>query len=42
MTEHNEEHSPKGSYVLVFIFLAMFALYYFLNFKMLAGVWPVR
>lgn len=42
MTEHNDDLSPKGSYILVLIFLALFAMYFFLNFKFLSDVWHVR
>lgn len=33
---------PTGTVVLVFIFLAAFAVYYFANWKALIDVWPVR
>ncbi len=33
---------PKGTMVLVLIFLAAFAVYYFVNWKALIDVWPVR
>jgi hypothetical protein len=35
-----EEH-PKGSLVLVLVFLACFAIYYLLNFKFLSELWTV-
>jgi len=41
MPELNEEHEPKGANVLVYIFLALFALYYFFNWKFLAVLWHV-
>ncbi len=37
-----EEHKTPGTLVLVLIFLAVFAVYYFANWKALADVWPVR
>ncbi len=36
------EHKTPGTMVLVLIFLACFALYYFANWKALAEVWHVR
>ena len=39
-----EEHdlsATKGTFALVLIFLACFAVYYFANWKALADVWPV-
>jgi hypothetical protein len=37
-----EEH-PKttGTLVLVFVFLAAFAIYYFVNWKLLSLVWQI-
>lgn len=34
--------TPRGTVVLVFIFLAAFAVYYFANWKALVDVWPVK
>ncbi len=36
-----ESHRAPGTYILVFIFLAVFAAYYFLNWKILSQVWKV-
>jgi len=36
-----KEHSAPGALVLVFAFLAFFALVWFLNMWRLASVWPV-
>ncbi len=36
-----ESHRAPGTYILVFIFLAVFATYYFLNWKILSQVWKV-
>ena len=36
-----DEHRPKGSFVLIMIFFASFALVYLLNWKYLTDVWPV-
>ena len=38
----DEEH-PKttGTLVLVFVFLAAFAIYYFVNWKLLSLVWRI-
>ncbi len=36
-----EEHKPKGSFVLIMIFFATFALLYFLNWKYLTDIWHV-
>lgn len=33
---------PKGTVILVLIFLAAFAVYYFMNWKALIDVWPVK
>ncbi len=32
---------PVGTLVLVFVFLAAFVLYYFVNWKLLSGVWRI-
>jgi hypothetical protein len=32
---------PVGTLVLVFVFLAAFILYYFVNWKLLSGVWRI-
>jgi hypothetical protein len=37
-----EDHRAPGTLVLTLIFLACFALYYFANWKALAGLWHVR
>jgi len=40
--ERKEElHHAPGTYILVFVFLAVFAAYYFLNWKILSLVWKV-
>jgi len=36
-----ELHKAPGTMVLVFIFLAVFAIYYFTNWKLLSLVWKV-
>ncbi len=37
------QHVPfKGTMVLVFVFLASFVIYYFLNWKWLADIWIVK
>jgi cytochrome c oxidase subunit 1 len=37
------KHAPiSGTMVLVFVFLAAFVIYYFLNWKWLAAIWYVR
>ena len=38
----NDHYATKGTMVLVLVFLACFAVYYFANWKALADVWPVR
>jgi cytochrome c oxidase subunit I len=38
----NDHYATKGTIVLVLVFLACFAVYYFANWKALADVWPVR
>jgi cytochrome c oxidase subunit 1 len=37
-----EEHRVPGTMVLVLVFLASFAVYYFANWKWLSDVWEVR
>jgi len=41
--DHLEEEGrkPVGTLVLVFVFLAAFVLYYFVNWKLLSGVWRI-
>ena len=39
MSELKEELQPKGTIILIYIFLATFAVYYFLNWKFLAALW---
>ena len=41
MSDHNPEHDPKGSFVLVLIFFACFVLFYALNVIYLLQVWNV-
>jgi cytochrome c oxidase subunit 1 len=37
------KHVPvSGTLVLVFVFLAAFVIYYFLNWKWLAAIWLVK
>lgn len=38
----HDEHKVPGTMILVVVFLACFAVYYFANWKALADVWPVR
>lgn len=41
--QHNpEDHHAPGTFVLVLVLLASFAVYYFANWKALADVWHVR
>lgn len=35
------EAKPTGTIVLVFVFLAAFVLYYFVNWKLLSVVWKI-
>ena len=37
-----ESHHTPGTVVLVMVFLACFAVYYFANWKWLSDVWHVR
>jgi hypothetical protein len=39
--EKDDHHAP-GTFVLVLVLLATFAVYYFANWKALADVWHVR
>ncbi len=42
-TDHDKDlHNAPGTFVLVLILLASFAVYYFANWKALADVWYVR
>ncbi|MBI4081981.1 MAG: cbb3-type cytochrome c oxidase subunit I [Candidatus Lambdaproteobacteria bacterium] len=36
-----ESHYAPGTVILVFVFLAVFAIYYFTNWKMLSQVWQI-
>jgi hypothetical protein len=36
------DHEAPGTFALVLVFLAIFAIYYFANWKALADVWHVR
>ena len=37
----HEGTSTRGTLVLVFVFLTAFALYYFVNWKLLSGLWTI-
>ena len=39
--ESPETHKAPGTLVLVFVFLAAFVVYYFVNWKLLSDVWRV-
>jgi len=39
--EHGEHPKTTGTLVLVFVFLAAFAIYYFVNWKLLSLVWRI-
>lgn len=42
-SRHDDDlHRAPGTFMLVLILLACFALYYFANWKALADVWHVR
>lgn len=42
-SKHEEgDHKAPGTFVLVLVLLATFAVYYFANWKALADVWQVR
>jgi hypothetical protein len=41
MSDLKEEHRPKGTVVLIYFFFAVFAIYYFLNWKFLADSWKI-
>ncbi len=42
-SKHEEDdHRAPGTFALVLILLATFAVYYFANWKALADVWHVR
>jgi hypothetical protein len=36
-----ESHHAPGTLILVFVFLAVFATYYFTNWKILSSVWKI-
>lgn len=40
--EEDDNHHAPGTLALTLIFLAVFAIYYFANWKALADVWHVR
>ncbi len=39
--EKESSRRPAGTLILVFVFLAAFVLYYFVNWKLLSGVWQI-
>ena len=39
--EIKKEEEPAGTVILVYLFLAVFALYYFFNWKFLGALWTV-
>lgn len=41
MSDMKDEHKPKGTVALIYFFFAVFAVYYFLTWKFLAGTWKV-
>lgn len=42
-SKHEEgDYDARGTFALVLVFLAVFAVYYFANWKALSDVWPVR
>jgi len=41
MANHSDEHSPKGTVVLIYIFLATFVILTYLNWKQLSDIWKV-
>lgn len=41
VTTEEKGRRPLGTMVLVFVFLAAFILYYFVNWKLLSGVWRI-
>lgn len=40
VTEDEKHHTP-GTLILVFVFLAAFAIYYFANWKLLSALWQI-
>lgn len=41
MENLSEDHRPKGSVVLIYIFFVTFILFYLLNWKYLTDLWKV-
>ena len=39
--KHEDDFPAPGSFVIIMIFLAMFVLFYFLNWKWLSMVWNI-
>lgn len=39
--DHEAAERTPGTMILVFVFLAAFALYYFVNWKLLAALWQI-
>jgi len=37
-----ESHRAPGTMVLVFVFLAAFVVYYFVNWKLLSALWRIQ
>ena len=42
MAENKNGFEAPGTFVMAVIFLAVFIIYYVLNWKWLTAVWPVR
>jgi hypothetical protein len=40
--EEEASHKAPGTMVLVFVFLAAFVVYYFVNWKLLSELWKIR
>jgi hypothetical protein len=40
-TEGEPEHKTPGTMILVFVFLAAFVTYYFVNWKLLSFLWQI-
>lgn len=42
MSEHKEGFEAPGTFVIALVFLAIFAVVYVVNFKLLSNIWMIR
>ncbi|HHT9145964.1 MAG: hypothetical protein Q7J31_16585 [Syntrophales bacterium] len=42
MSEHKERFEAPGTFVIALVFLAVFAVVYVANYKLLSNIWYIR